>query len=422
MGGMTSIGADGYTFSALNPATAGTLVATTFQVSGHGTRLALSEEGYGDFAVANTGGVGPMDLVFKRNGGKNALMLGVHPALQTGYAITQTVDDPEAGAVEKTYDGIGGLSMAHIGLSRSLRSSRFVAAGENDSIAVQGTQLHIGGQVRYLFGSVERTSRLDIFDPSFLDNRTMTSLQHRAAGWGAGLVLDQLLVARYNENRDFENSVSLRLSFAAEGTDSLTTDYRRIAGNTQTFGGVITQVDTAFYAAFEAQSALPIGLNAGLGLMFDHANGRQVTFGVEWKQRDWTSMNADASGIAWMGSGWAWGKEQTLSTGVQWKPGNAEQRHPFWGVATYRAGFAQSTLPLVREESGSALEAWKVTAGLSVPMRGSRSASKLHFGMEFGKRQMDDGIGLQEQLTSVHFGFTLNPFFKNIWLTPRLYD
>jgi hypothetical protein len=35
---------------------------------------------------------------------------------------------------------------------------------------------------------------------------------------------------------------------------------------------------------------------------------------------------------------------------------------------------------------------------------------------------MDDGIGLQEQLTSVHFGFTLNPFFKNIWLTPRLYD
>lgn len=422
MGGMTSIAADGYAFSASNPATAGTLVATTFQVSGHGTRLALSEEGYGDFAVANTGGVGPMDLVFKRNGGKNALMLGVLPALQTGYAITQSEDDPEAGTVEKTYDGIGGLSMAHLGWSRSMRKSRFVAAGSIDSIAVQGTQLHVGGQVRYLFGAVERTSRLDIFDPSFLDNRTMTSLQHRAAGWGAGLVLDQLLVARYDANRDFEKSVSLRLSLAAEGTDSLTTDYRRISGNTQTFGGVVTQVDTAFYAAFEAQSALPVGLQAGIGLMFDHANGRQLTVGVEWTQRDWTKMNDDASGIAWMGNGWDWGKEQSISAGIQWKPGNAEQRHPFWGVATYRAGFAQSTLPLVRAENGSALEAWKVSAGLSVPMRGSRSASKLHFGMDFGERRMDDGIGLQEQLTSIHIGFTLNPFYKNIWLTPRLYD
>jgi hypothetical protein len=55
-------------------------------------------------------------------------------------------------------------------------------------------------------------------------------------------------------------------------------------------------------------------------------------------------------------------------------------------------------------------------------MRGSRSASRIHFGMDFGQRTMNDGIGLQEEIANVHIGFTLNPFYKNIWLTPRLYD
>jgi hypothetical protein len=59
---------------------------------------------------------------------------------------------------------------------------------------------------------------------------------------------------------------------------------------------------------------------------------------------------------------------------------------------------------------------------MSVPMRGSRSASRIHFGMDFGQRTMNDGIGLQEEIANVHIGFTLNPFYKNIWLTPRLYD
>lgn len=427
MGGLSGVAADGFSFSSLNPASAGTLVATTFQVSGHGTRLALSEEGFGDFAVANTGGIGPMELVLKRNGGKHALMFGLHPGLQTGYAITQLDQDENAGVVEKTYDGMGGLSMAHMGWSKTFRGTRFVGAGRTDSIAVQGTQLHLGGQVRYLFGAVTRTSRLDILDPTFLDNRTTTAMQHRAAGWNLGLVWDQLLTARYGDSKDFEKSMSLRVSLAAQGSDSLITDYRRLSGNTQTFGGVVTAVDTAYFAAFEARTSLPIATQAGLGLLLDHANGRRILLGLEWRRQDWTVLNPgadDALGqtIQWMGEGWAWGVESSLRVGGQWKPGNAEQRHPFWGAATYRLGFAQSTLPMTNVERNASLQAWQASAGLSVPMRGSRSASKLHFGMEFGQRSMADGMGLQEQIMNIHVGFTLNPFYKNIWLTPRLYD
>jgi len=422
MGGLLSIGADGYSFSHENPATAGTLVATTFQVSGHGTRLGLSEEGYGDFAIANTGSIGPMGLVFKRNGGKNALIFGVQPFLQTGYAITQAEEDPNAGTVEKTYDGLGGLSIAQLGWSRSIRGTRFVAAGTQDSIAVQGTQLHVAGQVRYLFGSVSRTSRLDIFDPTFLDNRTATHLEHRAAAWNVGVIWDHLIYAHYGSNRDFQKSLTLRLSASLQGSDSLTTDYERLATNTQTFGGVVTPVDTAFYTSFEARSALPIGIQAGAGLLFDHANGRRVLIGMEWVQRDWSSLNADDSGIEWMGEGWAWNQERRLHAGIQWKPGNPEQRHPLWGMTTYRAGFARGELPLKRESTGETLASWSVSAGLSLPMRGSRSASKLHFGMDFGERSMSDQLGLQEQILNIHIGFTLNPFYKNIWLTPRLYD
>lgn len=422
LGGLSTLAADGYTFSASNPASAGALVSTTFQVSSHGTRLGLWEEGAGDFAAANTGSIGPMSLAFKRIGGKNALVLGMIPAYQTGYAITQSSDVDGVGSIAKTYDGLGGISNAHVGWARSFRSSKTVPAGAADSVEVQGLHLHLGAQVHYLFGSVERTSRLDILDPSFLDNRTTTSMRHRGVGYDVGLLMDQLLVARYKGDRSFEKSITLRIGASLEATDSLETEYRRLAENTQTFGGVVTSVDTASFAEFTASSALPMAIKAGAALMFEHGNGRRVFLGAEISRKDWSLMNDDASGINWMGTGWKWGTETRLGVGLQWLPGNAEQRNPFWGSATYRVGFNTSTLPLTRESNDATLDAWTVSAGLSVPMRGSRSASRVHFGMDFGQRQMNDGIGLQEEITNVHIGFTLNPFYKNIWLTPRLYD
>ncbi|MGB2229079.1 MAG: hypothetical protein ACPHZB_06115, partial [Flavobacteriales bacterium] len=93
---------------------------------------------------------------------------------------------------------------------------------------------------------------------------------------------------------------------------------------------------------------------------------------------------------------------------------------------TYRMGINTSTLPLrISTQYGAApvaLEEWRVSAGVNKPLSGSRSASQLHFGMDFGSRYTELETLHTETNLRIHVGVTLTPFVKNLWLTPRLYD
>jgi hypothetical protein len=89
-------------------------------------------------------------------------------------------------------------------------------------------------------------------------------------------------------------------------------------------------------------------------------------------------------------------------------------------------GINTSTLPLrISTQYGAApvaLEEWRVSAGVNKPLSGSRSASQLHFGMDFGSRYTELETLHTETNLRIHVGVTLTPFVKNLWLTPRLYD
>ena len=68
------------------------------------------------------------------------------------------------------------------------------------------------------------------------------------------------------------------------------------------------------------------------------------------------------------------------------------------------------------------LQEWRASCGFNAPLKGSRSASQLHFGMDFGRRYTELESYHTESNMRVHIGVTLTPFVKNLWLTPRLYD
>ena len=99
---------------------------------------------------------------------------------------------------------------------------------------------------------------------------------------------------------------------------------------------------------------------------------------------------------------------------------------PGSGGASYKAGFALDAYPVAY--NGSQLSAWRASAGMTIPLEGSRSTSRLHFGVEMGHRGLDSENGtvlegtLEESLLKIQVGVTLAPFFKNLWLTPKLYD
>jgi hypothetical protein len=73
-------------------------------------------------------------------------------------------------------------------------------------------------------------------------------------------------------------------------------------------------------------------------------------------------------------------------------------------------------------EDAFPLEEWRVSFGMNTPLKGSRSASQLHLGMDVGQRHTELASVHRETNVRLHVGVTLTPFVKNLWLTPRLYD
>lgn len=401
-----------------NPASIAALLKSTFEVGGSGTLQSLrsgEEEANGGF-----GNTTPMALAVKRQGGHWAYALGLAPFSSTGFAATRSYTADGVGFVRETYDGEGGLTQLHLGLARSLERGKWIPAGRSDSIRVQQHQLFLGARLRYVFGQIQRTTRLDILDPTFLDNRTQTIDQHRSAGIELGLQYEWLLSAKYSEQQEFERSTALRLGATFSPGAHLSTDRLRIVETTQTLGGIVTALDTAYFnQQVAASGVLPARIGLGGAVHFAHGSGRRVTVLGDWTHQDWGSAAADQS-VDLLSEGVTWDEAQSIRLGVEWTPADWAQSASVWGRTTYRLGAASGTLGMAF--FGEALGYESLTAGFSMPMLGSRSSSQFHFGTEFGTRTTANEGGLEERYIRLQFGFSLSPFLKNNWLIPRLYD
>lgn len=418
MAGMQATMASSYQFLGGNPASATFLGQTTLQVSSIFNRLRMQQSDQADAGVS-FGSPGPMGLIFKRPQGNNALILNLAPFSNSGYAITRTFDATDIGTVQERYDGEGGLSNLNVGWSHAFRSTKFVAAGNQDSIRVQKRAIHVGAQTRYLFGEVRRTSAVDILDPTFLDHRSDVRAQHRSISSQFGIIVDQLLTVQYSALRDFEKSLSLRLGGTFCPETNLISDIERLDETTQTLGGIPVGLDTAFFASRENfQGRMPATWTGGASVQFDRADGLRWSIGLEYGQTQWDQIS-ESLAPEMQSSGMVWVRSDNVRLGMQFNLGNMEQRHPTWGKATYRFGVVAQEQPF--EIGGVQLSSRSATAGWTIPLVGSRSLSRIHFGMEIGHRQTSED-GLQEDFYRVHFGASLMPFFKNNWLVKRLYD
>ena len=416
LGGMETTLLNGYQFQPNNPASATYLNQTTFQASGIGNQMQLKQ---GDAtASAAFGSPGPFGIVVKRNNGKNALILNLSPYSNSGYAISRSDTYDGIGLANERYEGDGGLSALNIGWARVFKGSKFVQAG-SESIRIQSNALHLGIQTHYLFGQISRTSTLDIIDPTFLDHRNRFTAQHRSVTANAGMVYDQLLHVQYSDRGDFEQSISLRMGGVFTPSTNLHSSLVSIDETTQTLGGIPVPLDTAFYSErLDYRARMPRSLSFGSSLHFDRGDGMRIAAGVEYKTTGWDQVAPDfapemqSDGVEWMAS-------ESMHLGLQLNPGNPEQRHPTWGKATYRFGLNRQLQPYAVD--GHQVQTQAITGGFTLPLVGSRSLSRLHFGTELGERSTQAGA-LEETFIRFHFGVSLMPFFKNNWLIPRLYD
>jgi hypothetical protein len=418
MGGMESVLYSSYQFNTNNPASASALSQTTFQASSILSQLKMSD-GIAEDATARFGSAGPLSIAIKKQGGQNTLIIGVSPYSNSGFAVSRSTESEAVGRYEENYDGNGGLSKALIGWARTLRGKGYIQAGLNDSVLVQTNTLHLGIQTQYLFGSVSRTSSLNIIDPTFLDHRSVIDMEHRSISADIGWIYNHLLFAKYNKDKGFEKSASLRFGGRFTPQTSLFSDIARVDETTQNFGGINLPLDTAlFIASSNVRGKMPSSWNTGLAFILDHANGSHIGVGIEYSGANWDKIESEFD-TSLLPSGLSWVRSETFKAGVEWTLGNPEQRNDTWGKANYRLGFSRVEQPY--EINSNQLIARSLSAGFSLPLIGSRSLSRFHFGMEIGERYTESD-GLNENFARLHIGFSLMPFFKNNWLRERLYD
>ncbi len=416
--GLVSVTPDNVFLHADQPASAAGLANPTFQVSAHSQRMSLSEGQR--TSNAWTGGPGNMGLVVKKPRANSALSLGLTPLTSKAFSVQRVAEDSLVGNLLERYEGTGGVARAHAGLSHGWRGKTWYQAG-TDSVLVSHRGLDLGAQVDHWFGDARQISTLDLEDVSFRDVQTVTSFRHRAAGWILGAQGFQVLRAKYDENKQFKGSWVIRFGGTYSPARTLNTDYERLVQSTLPLGGVTTGIDTSSFEQSERSGTVPQKWTLGGGIQRDGARGNRFGLFVDVHGQDWSEANATLGHL--MDGAGSWGDAWSRSLAVVWtparKPGKVNR-------PTYRMGVNSSTLPLristPFETSSVALEEWRVSAGVNKPLAGSRSASQLHFGMDFGRRYTELETLHTETNLRIHVGVTLTPFVKNLWLTPRLYD
>ena len=418
MGGVSAPILDGYVINPDQPASAAGSVTTMLQTSLHGTNTNMTE---GDStATVNSGSLGSISLVVKKPGGKTAYMMGITPYSAKGYRVSRSFNDSlnNIGNSVETYSGSGGTAKSYLGISHVFKGKKWISAGKLDSVHVASRALFLGAQVSTLFGEVTSTGRLDIEDVTYLDNRTRTSMRHRSVGGLFGAQAYHLLWAKYDEKRNFKGSATLYVGATYSPESLLFTDYEKSVENVQLLSSIETVIDTASYInELDAEGRIPAKFSAGGALVYEHANGSRFLISGEYMEEDWESIS-DSFEINILDGDASWAKASRTSLGITVVPGS--------GGASYKAGFALDAYPIAY--NGSQLSGWRASAGMTIPLEGSRSTSRLHFGVEMGHRGLESENGtvlegnLEESLLKIQIGVTLAPFFKNLWLTPKLYD
>jgi len=420
--GMASLGAamlDRSSINSSNPAAGSFLHRTTFQ-SGIGIHsLKLTEgsaSGEGWF-----GGITEADFVLKKRSGRGAFQFGIRPLSGSGYAITDRFEEVGIGEVEISYTGDGGLSEAHLGWSYRFDGQRWhsfdAAAGQAaDSLNIIAHGTSFGAQVQQVFGDLGQTRSVNIIDPGYLDSQIKRSALHRGVGFKLGIIHERLIGASYDVDRKLRSSTLLRIGATAAPSFGLNVDETTEWSSTQELSGIVAQIDSVRVESGIITTSFPMAWTLGLHIERNTNEGRRIEIGAEIGVADWTQSNTDL-----LDPGVAFTEAAHKAFGLSYTPRRLDDSQSILDRSTYRMGLRSSNGYLTFDGNRALTQV--LSMGVTAPMRGSRSGSQFHFGIEVGQRSIEDNeSALLEDLFTLRFGVSLSPFFKNIWLVPRKYD
>lgn len=420
LGGVRSTFNDRSLLNSENPATYGYLFNTTLQTSLRFQALRLTE---GDNSQElRNGNLDQFSLAMKRAGAPFAVALGVTPFTTTGYAITSATEIDEVGTATYRYEGNGGINKAFLGAGRRFEVTEMRYFNDKngnayDSLKVVRHSFGVGANLNYFFGNIEQQRILDFNDVTYLDTRNTRNTRMYDFGGEFGLYYENNLRAKYNSNKRLVSLLRLKAGLIYAPTLNLNTRIEEVYEQTATQTGVNFPVDTAYYVQGEGSTSIPSRLRGGIAIEYTNKEKRSFTFAVDLEQRDWSNYETIIGGenIA----------EDLVSSsefsmGIEYQPQPIDEGKSFLSRSQYRFGVRSTETYL--SLNGTQLVDEAFTFGLSIPFISSRSASKLHFGMEFGARGVNEPGLVREEYLNILVGVTLSPFYKNLWFIERKYQ
>ncbi len=406
MGGASTPLADASVINFQNPATYPFLTETVMQVSGRGGSTVI---GSGDESTRYLGGnLNEIAIGFKKLGSKWAFVAGLTPFSTTGYQFEQQQEVFDSLSARYNYSGQGGINRFILGTGRSFEIGR-------DSGDVAAQRLSLGFNINYLFGSVDHTRRVIYSTNALNHTRASSSIKLADFFFDAGVHYVLPLKVK-TENQKIVSGHFLHAGIDYALGTRINTRYSELGESFYYVTSVEAVLDTS-YQLTEVRGGfdMPSRLSAGLSHYFQNRRGGGVTSTIDFRTQDWSQVSGTTEISAITPNSLK--KHQTIAIGVEYLPEGLDKANGFFNRVTYRAGVRQTDLYL--QLNDEAIRQFGVSAGLSIPLIASRSASRFHIGAEYAT--INGGAsGIDQRNTTVQIGFTLHPFER--WFFQRKYD
>ncbi|MBK8499817.1 MAG: hypothetical protein IPL52_13620 [Flavobacteriales bacterium] len=437
MGGVGIAMADPFGVSSANPASYPYLSHTSFEAG-----IVVRNIAYDSETISSRGRntrMQGLSLGVPFAKGHWGLALGVNPVSTVSYKITEVIP-VEGGNASLVYSGNGGLNRAYLGAGCMLWQ-------QNDSVN-RGGKLSVGANLNYVFGAVQQSRKAYYPSGNGYYNAAVThSLVVRSPMGSVGLQYAGDLIglhrarhrmaARKERLRDRDarsemewlnagrdpkdrrkvriprsdgDALRFRLGFSAElpaklaaRSSTLATNF--LVGST----GVEFPRDTStFIDGARGTLEMPVLLGAGFAVYNSH-----WTVALEHRRRDWSQLRVNAEGFE---QGNSLNSGASYAVGASFRPSGKERGNFFTGAA-YRMGvrYADDYITV----NGTDLSQIGMSFGLSLPVMGSSTRSRINIGAELGERgTTSDGL-LRERYADLYIGITITPDLREQWFKKR---
>ncbi|HEX8516801.1 MAG TPA: hypothetical protein VF868_11415 [Bacteroidia bacterium] len=342
---------------------------------------------------------------------------GLVPFSSVGYNLADTRILDNIGRVNYKYEGNGGMSQAYFGLGfkplsglpkifrNSAKYARLKAENRPDRIIKimnhrkSLASLSLGGNVSYLFGSIEHLRASEFTSANTFNTRSTTTTRFNDVYFDYGIqyahTIDSL------NGRDLKDNVKIMFgaTFAAQTDVNARIDSLAVNYFNSSAGFDIVKDTVEFVEGHKGSVTLPLSFGFGIGLK----KGTRWMLAADFAMQNWSSYQAfnQTQGLK---------NSMRVSAGAQFVP-NAKSSgiKTYFRRVHYRVGgrYAQTALEL----KSSQLTEYAVSFGMGFPVAGNyllKSFSMVNIGVEVGQRGTTTNGLIREEFFKSTLSFTIN--------------